>query len=83
MSIQSFYKDQFALVIDLRSIERNMKHATGKNIVNTQSGFLLEISKQCPEHVVLNDGLVNFVTTMCRIYNTRLLQTTLIYTIAT
>ena len=44
-SIQSFYKDLFALVIDLRSIEDNMKHATGKKIVNTQSGFLLEISE--------------------------------------
>ena len=45
MSIQSFYKDLFALVIDLRSIEDNMKHATGKKIVNTQSVFLLEIRK--------------------------------------
>ena len=32
MSIQSFYKDLFALVIDLRSIEDNMKHGTGKKI---------------------------------------------------
>ena len=55
MSIQSFYKDLFALVIDLHSIEHNMKHATGKKIVNTQSGFLLEISK-----------LATAVDVMCR-----------------
>ena len=55
MSFQSFYKDLFALVIDLRSIEDNMKHATGKKIVNTQSGFLLEISK-----------LATTVDVMCR-----------------
>ena len=55
MSFQSFYKDLFALVIDLRLIEDNMKHATGKKIVNTQSGFLLEISK-----------LATAVDVMCR-----------------
>ena len=55
MSFQSFYKDLFALVIDLRLIEDNMKHATGKKIVNTQSGFLLEISK-----------LATTVDVMCR-----------------
>ena len=45
ISIQSFYQDLFSLVIDLRSIEDNMKHATGKKIVNTQSGFLRKIGK--------------------------------------
>ena len=64
---QSFYKDHFALVVDLRSIEDNMKHATGKRIINTQSGVLLEITKlatavdvTCRVYV-LSDGLVNFV----------------------
>ena len=37
MTIQTSYKDKFALVIDLRSIEDNMKHATGKKIVNTHA----------------------------------------------
>ena len=67
ITIQSFYKDRFALVIDLRSIEDNMKHATGKRIVNTQSGVLLEITKlvttvdvTCRIYL-LSDGLVNFV----------------------
>ena len=43
------------LVIDLRSIEDNMKHATGKKIVNTQSGFLRKIGK-----------LATTVDVMCR-----------------
>lgn len=66
ITIQSFYKNQFALVIDLRSIEDNLKHATGKKIVNTQSGILLEIIKLATavdvtcRIYVLSDGLVNF-----------------------
>ena len=67
ITVQSFYKNRFALVIDLRSIEDNMKHATGKRIVNTQSGVLLEITKLATtvdatcRIYVLSDGLVNFV----------------------
>ena len=55
ISIQSFYKYLFALVIDLSSIEDNMEHATGKKIVNTQSEVLLEIGK-----------LATTVDVMCR-----------------
>ena len=55
ISIQSFYKYLFALVIDLSSIEDNMEHATRKKIVNTQSEVLLEIGK-----------LATTVDVMCR-----------------
>ena len=64
---QSFYKTHFALVVDLRSIEDNMKYATGKRIINTQSGVLLEITKLATAEdvtcrvYVLSDGLVNFI----------------------
>ena len=34
--------NKMVLVIDLRSIEDNIRHATGKTIVNTQSGVFLE-----------------------------------------
>lgn len=40
-----FYKNLFALVIDLRSVEDNLAHRTGKKIVQTQSGVLIEITK--------------------------------------
>ena len=42
ISIQSFYKEKIARVIDLRSIEDNMRHATGRVAKNFKpsSGFL-------------------------------------------
>ena len=64
---QKFYKDKFALVIDLRSNEETNKTGHGKKIVNTQNGVLLEMKKtahtgniNCNIFVV-SDGLVNFM----------------------
>ena len=48
MKPQKFYKDKFALVIDLRSNEEMQKTGHGKKIVNTQNGILLEINKDFP-----------------------------------
>ena len=45
MSIDKFYRDGFALVIDLRSTQDDTTGG-GKKIVNTQSGVLLEITKK-------------------------------------
>ena len=45
MTVEKFYKDKFALVIDLRSSPDKMKTAGMKKIVNTQNGVLLEIKK--------------------------------------
>jgi hypothetical protein len=66
MSIDRFYKDGFALVIDLRSTQDDTTGG-GKKIVNTQSGVLLEITKkattadvQCNIFIV-SDALLNFV----------------------
>jgi hypothetical protein len=66
MSIDKFYKDGFALVIDLRSTQDDTTGG-GKKIVNTQSGVLLEITKkattadvQCNIFIV-SDALLNFV----------------------
>jgi hypothetical protein len=66
MSIDKFYKDWFALVIDLRSTQDDTTGG-GKKIVNTQSGVLLEIAKkattadvQCNIFIV-SDALLNFV----------------------
>ena len=67
MTHQKFYKDKFALVIDLRSTEEVNKTGHGKKIVNTQNGILLEIKKtahtgniNCKIFVV-SDGFVNFM----------------------
>ena len=45
MTLEKFYKDKFALVIDLRLNEEVNRTGHGKKIVNTQNGILLEIKK--------------------------------------
>ena len=66
MTPQKFYKDKFALVVDLKTNEELDNTGHGKKIVNTQNGILLEIKKTthtgniyCNIFVV-SDGLVNF-----------------------
>ena len=67
MSLKKFFKDAFSVCIDLRTIDDNFVYGTGKKIVNTQSGILLEIKKKpisanvmC--HIfVLSDALLNIV----------------------
>ena len=67
MSIQKFYKNHFALVVDLRTINDSFTSGNGKTLVNTQSGLLLEIKKKAKtanvmcKIFVLSDGLVNIV----------------------
>ena len=63
-----FYgKSKFALVIDLRSFNDNDVAGNGRKIISTQSGVLLEITKEggdtlidvyCSIYVV-SDGMVN------------------------
>lgn len=67
MTIEKFYNNKFALVVDLRSNEETNSTGNGKKIVNTQNGILLEIkitshtgSINCNIFVV-SDGLINFV----------------------
>ena len=63
--IRSFYKDQFACVIDLRTHYDGHATGTGKKLVNTQSGVLLEIKKAATtanvlcKMFILSDGLLN------------------------
>ena len=45
LSVFDFYKDSFACVIDLRTHEDNMVYKSGKTVMNTQSGILLELTK--------------------------------------
>ena len=67
MTLEKFYKDAFALCIDLRTINDDFVYGDGKKIVNTQSGILLEIKKTATTanvkcHIfVLSDGLLNIV----------------------
>ena len=68
MEVEDFYsKNNFALVIDLRSFNDGNVAGSGKKIINAQSGVLLEVTKKattksviCHTYVV-SDGLVNIV----------------------
>ena len=57
MTLRDFFKDKFALVVDLRNVNDNFTHGNGKKLVNTQSGLLLEIKKT-----------VISANVMCKIY---------------
>ena len=67
MTLEKFYKDAFALVVDLRTINDDFVYGDGKKIVNTQSGIQLEIKKKAITanvkcHIfVLSDGLLNIL----------------------
>ena len=67
MTVEKFCKDEFALVIDVRSHVEVNKTAHGKKIVNTQNGIRLEIKKKPltgninSNIFVVSDGLVNFI----------------------
>ena len=67
LTSREFYKNQFALVVDIRTLNDSNVTGTGRKLVNTQSGILLEIKKRgttanvmC-EMFVLSDGLLNVV----------------------
>ena len=66
LTVDKFYKNKFALAIDLRATRDVESSGQGKKIVNTQNGVLLEIKKKaysvdlsCSVFVV-SDGWVNF-----------------------
>ena len=67
MTIPAFYKDKFALCIDLRSFHDNMVVDNGKKVLNTQSGLTLEVTKRIISAnvryriFVLSDVLINFI----------------------
>ena len=70
MTLQKFYKDGFALAVDLSRFHDNMTFLNGKKIMNTQSGVLLEITKKAISAnimyrvYVMSDALVNFVNNL-------------------
>ena len=49
ITVHNFHKDSFSVVIDLRSNEDNIsKYGSGRKVMNTQSGILLELTKSDP-----------------------------------
>ena len=67
LSITDFFNNKFALAVDLRTFNDNNFSGNGRKILNTQSGILLDITKEvtttdliCYIYAV-SDGFVNIV----------------------
>ena len=66
-SRRKFYTDKFACVIDFRTVNDENVSGSGRKLIGTQAGILLEIEKEATTtdlfcHVfVVADGVVNIV----------------------
>ena len=67
MTLKSFYKNHFALVVGLRNIEDNSVYQTGRKLTSTESGIQLEIQKKATTedvdcHIfIISDGMVQVI----------------------
>ena len=69
ITVHDFFKDSFCVTIDLRLSEDNQSiYGSGRKVVNTQSGILLESTKSAAttkDHAmyvfVVSDRLINFI----------------------
>ncbi|CAB3999474.1 Hypothetical predicted protein [Paramuricea clavata] len=65
ISVRKFYKEKFALVIDLRAVDDSHIVGSGKKILGDNPGILLEIETDGSSEdilcniFVLSDGLIN------------------------
>ncbi|CAB4029492.1 Hypothetical predicted protein, partial [Paramuricea clavata] len=65
ISVRKFYKEKFALVVDLRVVDDNHVVGNGKKLLGDNPGILLEIETDgMTEDIlcnvfVLSDGLIN------------------------
>ena len=73
VSRRKFYTDKFVCVIDFRTVDDENVSGSGRKLIGTQVGILLEIEKEVTTtdlscHVfVVADGIINIVETRCRI----------------
>ena len=67
MSRRKFYTDKFACVIDFRTVDDENVSGSGRKLVGTQAGILMEVEKETTStglscHVfVVVDGIINMV----------------------
>ena len=67
VSRRKFYTDKFACVIDFRTVDDENVSGSGRKLIGTQAGILLEIEKEVTttdlsSHVfVVADGIINIV----------------------
>ena len=67
VTYEKFYNDKFACVIDFRTVDDEKVTGSGRKLIGTQAGVLLEITKEtmaknlsCHVYVVA-DGIINVV----------------------
>ena len=69
MSRRKFYTDKFACVIDFRTVDDENVSGSGRKLVETQAGILMEIEKETTTtdlscHVfVIADGIIDIMGT--------------------
>ena len=67
VSLEKYYVDKFACVLDFRTVDDENIFGSGRNIIGTQAGILLEIEKKATSknlscHVfVIADGIIDVV----------------------
>ena len=67
VSRRKFYTDKFACVVDFRTVNDESVSGSGRRLIGTQAGVLLEIEKEASTadlscHVfVVADGIINVV----------------------
>ena len=67
VSLEKFYNDKFACVLDFRTVDDEKVSGSGRNLIGTQAGILLEIEKKVTSknlacHVfVIADGIIDVV----------------------
>ena len=67
VSLEKFYVDKFACVLDFRTVDDEKVSGSGRNLIGTQAGILLEIEKKATSknlacHVfVVADGIIDVV----------------------
>ena len=67
VSLEKFYVDKFACVLDFRTVDDEKVSGSGRNLIGTQAGILLEIEKKATSknlacHVfVIADGIIDVV----------------------
>ena len=71
VSLEKFYVDKFACVLDFRTVDDEKVSGSGRNLIGTQAGILLEIEKKATSknlacHVfVIADGIIDVCMYVC------------------
>ena len=69
LSVGEYLTDKYALCLDLRMIDENTLHGTGRRIENTSEGITLQIEKKAESDGNLNAYIYLIMDTQLNIQN--------------